>query len=205
MPTSGQAARQPIRILPVPAYDPPYDDERPPDWWLPGTVQPLLELPPLTGPTTTAVGASGPDRPLRAGRVDATDRPGTVASTQTTAAAARFVNTCLEILNGYRPVAHFRALSDPLAAATVLDAMAHAVDRLRPMARRDGLVKLRVMRTCEPRPGVAEIALVVGIRGDPGAGAGGRVGRDRVGQAWGLAFRLERRLGRWLCTAARML
>lgn len=196
MPTNGQAAHPPIRILPAPAYDPPYDDERPPDWWLPGTVQPLLELPPLPDRTVAA------NQPPRAAASPA-DRPTAAASAQTTVAATRFVNTCLEILNGYRPVSHVRDLADPLAAATVLDAMAQAAGRLRPAARRDGLVKLRVMRTCEPRPGVAEIALVVGTRS--GAGGGLRAGRQHPGQAWALAFRLEQRHGRWLCTAARML
>lgn len=198
MPTDAQAARPPIRILPAPAYDPPYDDERPPDWWLPGTIQPLLELPPLPSHTVPAGRAAGADG---TGRTEPPDRPTTAASPQTTAAAARFVNTCLEILNGYRPVSHVRNLADPLAAATVLDAMAGAAGRLRPVARRDGLVKLRAMRTCEPRPGVAEIALVIGTSGSLALRTGGR----RPGRAWGLAFRLERRHGRWLCTAAGML
>lgn len=199
MPTDAQAARPPIRILPAPAYDPPYDDEHPPDWWLPGTIQPLLELPPLPSRTVPA------DRAAGTGRTEPPERPTPAASPQTTAAAARFVNTCLEILNGYRPVSHVRSLADPLAAASVVDAMSGAAGRLRPVARRDGLVKLRVMRTCEPRPGVAEIALVVGVRHGSGRGGGDRTARSAVGRAWGLAFRLELRGGRWLCTAARML
>jgi len=52
------------------------------------------------------------------------------------------------------------------------------------------------MRTCEPRVGVAEIAIVVGCRAP--------VGRTD-GRAWGLAFRLERQHGRWQCTAAQLL
>jgi hypothetical protein len=142
------------------------------------------------------------------------------------------VNTCLEILNGYRPVAHFRSLSDPLAAAEVLAEMTRAVRRLRPTTRQPGLVKLRAMRTCEPRPGVAEIALVVGVGvgagvgagvgvgvgaggagrpagagpaagGDRRAAGGGRTGRDA--RVWALAFRLECQHGRWQCTAAQLL
>jgi hypothetical protein len=116
--------------------------------------------------------------------------------------AARFVNTCLEILNGYRPVNHFRALADPLAAATVLAEMTRAVGRLRPATRGRGLVRLRAMRTCEPRPGVAEIALVVGAQT---ATTAGRAAGPDAGRAWGLAYRLERQHGRWQCTAARLL
>jgi hypothetical protein len=112
------------------------------------------------------------------------------------------VNTCLEILNGYRPVNHFRALADPLAAATVLAEMTRAVGRLRPATRGRGLVRLRAMRICEPRPGVAEIALVVGTQT---ATTAGRAAGPDAGRAWGLAYRLERQHGRWQCTAARLL
>jgi hypothetical protein len=210
-------------VRPAPAYDPPYDEERPSDWCAPDVVQPLLELP---GLPDTGRRLGPPDRPAGAGWPD---RVPVGASPVTTAAAARFVNTSLEILNGYRPVTHARALSAPLAAATVLEAMAEAVQRLRPAARRGGLVKLRAMRTCEPRPGVAEIALVIAIDGGTGPGPGrsvpasrgttnvtrpsdtsrrtttDRAGRGRREQAWGLAFRLEQQHGRWRCTAARML
>jgi hypothetical protein len=204
-------AHWPVRVRPAPAYDPPYDEERPSDWFDPEALQPLLELPGLPG-TGRRRRPGPPDRPA------CTGWPGQVpagASPPTTAAAARFVNICLEIINGYRPVTHFRALSAPLAAASVLEAMTEAVHRVRPATRRGGLVKLRAMRTCEPRPGVAEIALVIAIDGGPGPSQGepanrgptgsrtGRTGPTR--QAWGLAFRLERQPGRWQCTAAGML
>jgi hypothetical protein len=203
--SGARAARVPVRVLPAPAYDPPYDEDRPAGWWPPDLVQPLLELPGLAG-TVSATGrepAAGPapgvDRPP--GGVDPTPGVGRppAASPPTVAAAARFVNTCLEILNGYRPVSHFRALADPLATAAVLAEMTRAVSRLGPLVRREGLVRLRAMRTCEPRPGVAEIALVVGVRSGQPPGAGGH------GQAWALAYRLERQHGRWHCTAARLL
>jgi hypothetical protein len=217
--SGARAARVPVRVLPAPAYDPPYDEDRPAGWWPPDLVQPLLELPGLAG-TVSATGrepAAGPapgvdrppggvDRPPGGvdrppGGVDPTPGVGRppAASPPTVAAAARFVNTCLEILNGYRPVSHFRALADPLATAAVLAEMTRAVSRLGPLVRREGLVRLRAMRTCEPRPGVAEIALVVGVRSGQPPGAGGH------GQAWALAYRLERQHGRWHCTAARLL
>jgi hypothetical protein len=213
-------------VRPAPSYDPPYDEDRPAGWWPPDLLQPLLELPGLAGagwpasPPGPADQGPGPDRRSRPARPAAGPPP--AASPPTVAAAARFVNTCLEILNGYRPVAHFRSLSDPLAAAEVLAEMTRAVRRLRPTTRQPGLVKLRAMRTCEPRPGVAEIALVVGVGvgvgaggagrpagagpaagGDRRAAGGGRTGRDA--RVWALAFRLECQHGRWQCTAAQLL
>jgi hypothetical protein len=77
--------------------------------------------------------------------------------------------------------------------------MAQALRRLRRSAGRAGHrglpIKLRRMRTCQPQPGVAEIAVVIGV------GSAGH----RAAAAWALAYRLEQRHGRWLCTAARML
>jgi Family of unknown function (DUF6459) len=177
-----------VHVRSAPACDPPYDDERPPEWWGPGVVQPLLELP------ATPAAERGPDRPAwrraQAGVAGGPGRP----HPPTTAAVVRFVNTCLEILNGYRAVTHVRVLAHPLAASTVLSEMSQAVRRLRRAARGgDQLIKLRTMRTCEPRPRVIEVAVVVGR----GSGAG----QD----TWALAFRLEQVHGRWLCTAAQLL
>jgi hypothetical protein len=173
-----------VRLRSAPAYDPPYDDERPPEWWGSGAVQPLLELP------APPVAERDPGRPAwRA------PPPQAGASPATTAAATRFVNTCLEILNGYRPVTHVRVLAHPLAAQAVLAEVSRAVRRVRRAARasgRDELVKLRTMRTCEPRSRIAEIAVVVGTEG-------------RGRRVWALAFRLEQVHGRWLCSVARVL
>jgi hypothetical protein len=175
-----------LRLRSAPAYDPPYDDERPPEWWGPGALQPLLELP-APPVAERRPGAPGWRAPPQVG-----------ASPGTAAAATRFVNTCLEILNGYRPVAHVQMIAHPLAAPLVLSEMTHAVRRLRRAVRATGgdqLVKLRTMRTCEPRPRVAEIAVVVGRADDRGSGK----------ETWALAFRLEQAHGRWQCTAAALL
>ena len=191
-----RGTRETVRLRPAPAYDPPYDDEHPPEWWGPGAVQPLLDLYAPPSPATNP--RNRPPEPAPAA-------PG--ASAATVAAAARFVNTCLEVLNGYRPVSHFRVLASPLEAAAVVEAMSNAFRRLRltghrPTGRREHLLTLRTMRTCEPRPGVAEIAVVVGT----GSGRRGPVpGRSTDDRVWALAYRLECLHGRWLCTAARML
>jgi hypothetical protein len=170
-----------LRLRSAPACDPPYDDEHPPEWWGPAAVQPLLELP--------APPAADRD-PLRsAWRAP----PEPKASAASTSAVTWFVNTCLEILNGYRPIGHVRMVAHPLAAPVVLEEMSQAVRRVRRAVRAAGghqLVKLRIMRTCQPRPRVAELAVVVGL------GSARR---------WALAFRLEQVHGRWLCTAASLL
>lgn len=197
MARTGTGAR--VRLRSAPAYDPPYDDERPPDWWGATVQQPLLELstpPPAASlpPPAGQPADSSPAGTPAAGSPPAPP-PAPAVPHPTTVAAVRFVNTCLEIFNGYRPVGHFRVLASPLTASTVVEAMTYAVRRLRrtiPRAGdRDAKVKLRQMRTCAPRPEVAEIAVVIG------AGS-----TDRV---WALAFRIERQQGRWLCTAARLL
>jgi hypothetical protein len=62
-------------------------------------------------------------------------------------------------------------------------------------------VKLRRMRVCEPRPGIAEISVVLGAHSDDGSKVGGRLG----GRCWAAAFRLERLGSNWRCTVARVL
>ncbi len=175
-----------VRLRPAPACDPPFEDEVGARAWPPSPAQPPLAPPggstrrqPPPSPAPAPVGTSG----------------------QTRDAAHRFMHTCLEILNGYRPVAHFRALSDPLAAATILNAMTHGSRRLTAAGGAQRVVVLRRMRVCEPRPGVAEISAVLAPR-TPGGSNGGVAAGDRCFAA---AFRLERRHGRWHCHVARLL
>jgi hypothetical protein len=191
--------RGPVLVRPAPASDPPYDDESPPEWWGAGALQPLLELP-APAPEPIAGRARSP-------------APHVGTSPSTAAAATRFVNTCLEILNGYRPATHIRGLAYPLDAPAVLAETQRAVRRLRQAAGRDTLLKVRTMRTCEPRPGVAEIAVVVGT--DPPTRIRTTLRTQSTPvvrhaaaaspQAWALAYRLEQRHARWLCTAAHLL
>lgn len=168
-----------IRVRPAPPCDPPYDDERPPEdiWTVP--VQPLWELaPPPPAPKATT------NRPAPA------PIPADVRTT-----AARVVHTCLEVINGLRPVAQLRALADPLEAHTVVSTMTRATRRLRREARPHraggGSVKIRLrrMRVCQPHADAIEVAAVVGTR-------------ERT---WAVALRLQRRNGRWWCVAADVL
>jgi Family of unknown function (DUF6459) len=181
-----------VRLRPAPAYDPPYDDELAPEWWAAGALQPLLELP------TPSDEEPATPRPA----LWTPPQPG--SSPAAAAAATQFVNTCLEILNGYRPVTHFRVLAHPMEAPAVLAEMTRAIRRFRQAVGRDALLRRRTMRTCEPRPGVAEIALVVGA--DPPARRRAVLpARSTAPKVWALAYRLEQRHSRWLCTAAQLL
>ncbi|WP_460806314.1 Rv3235 family protein [Micromonospora zhanjiangensis] len=119
---------------------------------------------------------------------------GAVASPGTRQAAHLVLGRCLEILNGYRPVGHLRALSIPAHAPGLVERIGAAVRRIgSPATPRPGRptvpFRLRRVRVCEPRPGAAEIAAVLG-RGD---------------RAWAMTLRLERRRGNWLLTDADLL
>ncbi|MDW5329907.1 Rv3235 family protein [Plantactinospora sp. KLBMP9567] len=107
-------------------------------------------------------------------------------------AAKRFLDTCLEIVNGYRPAWHVRALASPPDAAAMVAQLASATSRVCGR-RRPGqpvhTVRLRRLRVCEPRPGVVEAAAVVGV----------------AGRTWAMAFRIERRRGSWVGTAVALL
>jgi hypothetical protein len=177
-----------IRIRPAPACDPPFEDEADPDQWTTLAAPSLLDAPPPTRRRPQPRPAAEP--------------PQVGPSPQTRLAVSRFLNTCLEILNGYRPASHVRAISDPAMAATVVQAMTGALRRVS-VATRAGTcrVTIRRVRVCEPRAGVAEISAVLGTRHEPGSG--GAVPVD--GQCWAAAFRLEQRGGRWLCHVAHLL
>ncbi|GAB3970344.1 Rv3235 family protein [Plantactinospora veratri] len=107
-------------------------------------------------------------------------------------AAKRFLDTCLEIVNGYRPAGHVRALASPSDAAGMVAQLASATSRVSGR-RRPGqpvrTVRLRRLRVCEPRPGVVEAAAAVGV----------------AGRTWAMAFRIERRRGSWVGTSVALL
>lgn len=191
-----------VALRPAPAYDPPFDDERGPARWLPDTQPAPPPVPPTPGPRSAARRPDDPGGQRPAG-TSGVATPAGDPSPETRSAAAWFLNTCLEILNGYRPVAHLRTLSSPARAGAVTEAMAIAVRRVargagagRAGARR-GQVRLRRMRVCEPSPGVAEICAVLGLTGGGAA--------QEAGRCWAAAFRLERSQGQWRCTVARLL
>jgi hypothetical protein len=121
-------------------------------------------------------------------------------------AARRFVDACVEVLNGFRPVAHLRPHTSPIDFTTVVD---HLTRRVRMRMTHGGepagrprvitvrsadadespRVRLRRLRLCEPRDGVVEAAAVLDHRGD----------------SWAMAIRLERRRGCWVCASLQVI
>lgn len=202
-----------VRVRRPPPCEPPYDDERHPDSWL-LLPQPELDLASLTAPATPARGRTGPAAPdppttVRTSSDGATPSPAAPTADGTGLAAARhdgghppageavrrFLRTWLEIVDGYRPLPHARALVSPLDAAAFLATTSEVAKRFgrlrhpaRPGATRARLGVRRV-RLCQPRPGVAEVAAVITCEG----------------RAWALALRLEHHQGRWLSTAVDVL
>ncbi len=98
-------------------------------------------------------------------------------------AAGRFVSACVEVLNGFRPVGHLRALTTPFDYAAVVKQLTKRA-RLRVPATPGGTrVGLHRVRVFEQRAGVAE-AVAVLKHGD---------------STWAIALRFEHRRGTWLC------
>lgn len=183
-------SRPPIRLRPAPISDPPYVDESA-DLWPRPPGQLALDLFGSTQPAAgRPAGRRGDARPapVRPVRPSAGPPPGSLATAtpEATRAAHRFVGTCLEILNGYRPPGQIRSLVAPGSSTEVREQLARAAARSGPVRRRStrASVHLRRLRACEPRAAAVEVAAVV---------AGG-------GRTWAMALRLEQRRGAWLCT-----
>jgi hypothetical protein len=132
------------------------------------------------GSVTTAACPAGP----------ATGAPGSgnpAASAPAQVAAGRFVAACVEVLNGFRPVGHLRALTTPFEFTGVTTQLTRRAVRVR-MPGRDRAgqerVSMRRLRVFEQRTGVAEAVAVL-----------------RHGEtSWAMALRFEHRRDSWLCT-----
>jgi hypothetical protein len=196
--------RPAIRLRPAPPLEPPFDDELAPQAWaIPDVDQLALDW------SFGSVGGGGPlsvrNRARSRGDAGPPQSPPTTsgASAESRTAARRFAGTCVEILNGYRPVAHVRRLASPPEALSVAEQLGHACTRLAGRSTRAGpsrrsatgpgarpdLIRLGRLWVCQPHSGVAEVAAVL------------RSARH----TWAFAFRLERHRGAWLCTTAELL
>jgi Family of unknown function (DUF6459) len=175
-----------VRLVPAPPLEPPFDDQ-----WGPEVGQP----PPDAGAQLVLPWRRPDPRRPAASRVGLPAGATVDATPAAWHAAARFLDRCLEILNGYRPAAHIRPLSTPLEAQTIMELVAAAARRTtrlprtaqpggRPGTRPDSVARRRVY-VCEPRPGAAEATVVL----------------TQATRSWAVAFRLERRGSAWLCTA----
>ncbi|MEV8505198.1 Rv3235 family protein [Actinoplanes sp. NPDC051475] len=117
------------------------------------------------------------------------------ASPDAKLAVRRFVGSCVEVLNGYRPAAHLRRLAQPREAATVvaqgLDGAKRVAEarRLHTRFRRPAPVAVLRSSLCEPRPGAVEAAVLLLI-GD---------------RTWAMALRLEQHDEAWLATVLRLI
>jgi hypothetical protein len=187
--------RPAVRLRPVPPLDPPFDDESTPMTC--GNrlgYQLALDLDVSTGRARRPRPGSGSQTGPGAWPGRATLPPEALATATAEArrAATRYLNTCLEIFNGYRPISHIRSLSSPSYAAAIIEQLSAGLRRRvprRPTGRAPEAVQVRRLRVCEPRPGVAEVAAALSC----------------TGRTWAMAFRLERQQGNWLGTAAHVL
>lgn len=189
-----QEAKPAIRLRRAPRCDPPFDDEREPDTWSsPGQLAfNLARLMASSRNRSTAPGPSGttPAPP-------AEGHPGGV-SADARLAVRRFISSCVEVLNGYRPAAHLRKLAQPKEAAAVVAHGVTAAHRVAEARRKSGAparprrpapVAVIKVSLCEPRPGAVEAAAVLMI-GD---------------RTWAMALRLELHDDAWLATVMRLL
>ncbi|MFI6759026.1 Rv3235 family protein [Micromonospora sp. NPDC050417] len=201
-------SRPAVRLRAVPPLDPPFDDELPGPLW-PTGLDGQLALP-LPAPTRVPIarttgpgrpGQQGPSRPPHSPALPLPPESLVTASDEARQAAHRFLSFCLEIFNGYRPATQVRSLSAGAEAVAVTEQLVTATRRLnaqrpgrairrpRDLAASENLVRVRRLRVCEPRAGIAEAAAVLAADG----------------RCWAMAFRLERQRGNWLATVTRVL
>jgi hypothetical protein len=181
-----------VRIRRAPAVEPPADDDRRRDEHPVCTGQLALFTSiqsARTGPATavpeggagqrearTPAGAAGAPVPGRSPHA-----AGNPVAAQV--AAGRFVSACVEVLNGFRPVGHLRALTTPFDYAAVVKQLTKRARLRVPAAPGGTRVGLQRVRVFEQRAGVAEAVAVL-----------------RHGNVtWAIALRFEYRRGTWLC------
>ncbi|MFV2113494.1 Rv3235 family protein [Micromonospora sp. LOL_025] len=189
-------ARPPVRLRPAPSFEPPFTDDDTAHWPAAGHAQLVLDLfEPSRRGADRPPGRRQRPVPSGPGRQPAAPLPLdalVTATPEATRAAHRFLRTCLEVLNGYRPPGQLRPLLDPARAAGLLPELARATARSGPVRRRSTrpAVRLLRLRVCEPRAAAVEVAAVLASTG---------------GRTWAMALRLEHRRGSWLCTALQVL
>jgi hypothetical protein len=205
--SSPGATRPLVRIRRAPALEPPADDDRRADdhpvcagqLALFTSVHGRSDNPRDNGPRDNGPrdNRSGGNVPAGGGGAaaartgPASAQPATGATLQPSAsaqvAASRFVATCVEVLNGFRPAGHLRALTTPFEFAAVTTQLTRRAVRLRMPGRAPGgreRLGVRRLRVFEQRAGVAEAVAVLG-HGET---------------SWAMALRFEHRRGSWLCT-----
>lgn len=167
-----------------------------------GAAEPEADFdPPALEPAPTRLGAAPltlATRQQPSTTVPARRLPLPSTPTEAEAAVHHFANSCVEVVNGYRPAAHLQKLAQPREAPTVIAQALIAAQRVAadrqdahqsPRRRPPSPVALVHMTTCEPHPSAIEAAVVL-------------VSPERT---WALAFRLEHITNRWLATTMRLV
>jgi hypothetical protein len=158
-----------------------------------------LELP--TGARVQRRGGPGAERPALT-FAGGTDQPAQAPRPPLPAAVRHFVASCVEIIGGFRPVAHLRPFCAPQARDTVAERLLG-----RPaMQRRPGVrprvpsAPPRVGRTHQSAPvdRVAVRRVHLCEIGDEAVEVAAVLCRRET--VWAMAVRLELIGGRWLCT-----
>lgn len=190
-PSRSAPASAPLRVLPAPRYEPPYDDERPGSTWTrrdgcdtdevahtQGSLALSFQLPSGLPAIPEAPGIEPTDDAFF-GRQRTP--PENLPSPQ--AWATLLSQAAVEIVAGHRPVRQLLRWTTAAVYATLCEEAGHASAKRVPARQHRAVV--RSVRVCVPAPGVAEASALVAER-------------DR---AWAMALRLEALDGRWRCTA----
>ena len=141
---------------------------------------PGATVPGRPGPGGTGPGGAGPGGAGAGGA-----GPGAAAAGGA-AAARRFVQLCVEVLNGFRPAAHLRPLIPPQRFTDVADQLVRRTVRVRvsrASQRLGRMIRVRRLVVCVPRHDVIEVAVVL----DDGC------------SCWAMAVRMEYQPRGWLC------
>lgn len=189
-----------LRRIPVPASEPPYDDERTDCPTSPAPTQGTLALQ-LSAPAIDTPPAPEPERHLRLvpkrkpARSDDTDDAFFAPQPSPRSAlpdprpwSGRYVQALVEVLAGERPVAQLMRWTNERIYAD-LQCRVRSVRQSTSAQRRDrNRARVQSVHVCEPHDGVAEVAIHVR-----------HGGRSRA-----VAMRLEGWDGRWRCTALQL-
>jgi hypothetical protein len=182
---------RPLRLVPAPVADPPYDDppglrsglrsDRPDGLRRSTATQGALALTWVLPSGVDAVPGGGPETALAT--------PGAEAARTLPDVdlwARRLSLACVEVLTGTRPAAQLRRWTSDEVYALLRRSAPRASRVAEPRRRppRPPRVVLRTVRVCEVGPGVAEVAAVV----------------DDGTRARALALRMEGHRDRWRCT-----
>lgn len=103
-------------------------------------------------------------------------------------ATYRFVQACVEVVNGVRPATQLLPLTGPIRFPGIVAQLTRPTDHPRPTMPHEP-VRLRRIRVCEPTGGVAEAVAIL----------------DHNGRSWAMAVRLERELTGWRCALIQMV